>query len=151
MLRGARLVTCRCSEVSFRAMKRTASAVVLVLVALLGNAQVKTKKDGHSNQVRKEATQSPGFDLSKPPGTLFLVPYAHLDTEWRWEYPQVIREYLANTLHDNFKLIDKYPHYVFNFSGANRYEMFKEYYPDEYKKLKQYIAEGRWFPAGSSM
>ena len=28
-------------------------------------------------------------DLSKQP-TLYVVGYAHLDTEWRWEYPQVI-------------------------------------------------------------
>ena len=31
-------------------------------------------------------------DLSKQP-TLYVVGYAHLDTEWRWEYPQVIDEY----------------------------------------------------------
>ena len=55
----------------------------------------------------------------------------------------------ANTLHDNFNLFDKYPHYIFNFSGANRYGMFKEYYPADYARMKQYIAQGRWFPAGS--
>ena len=58
-------------------------------------------------------------DLSKQP-TLYVVGYAHLDTEWRWEYPQVINEYLRKTMEDNFKLLEKYPHYVFNFSGANR-------------------------------
>ena len=31
--------------------------------------------------------------------TLYVVPYAHLDTQWRWAYPQVIREFIANTLH----------------------------------------------------
>jgi alpha-mannosidase len=89
-------------------------------------------------------------DLSKQP-TLYVVGYAHLDTEWRWEYPQVINEYLRNTLHDNFKLIDKYPHYIFNFSGANRYRLMKEYYPSDFERMKQYVKEGRWFPAGSSM
>jgi alpha-mannosidase len=89
-------------------------------------------------------------DLTKQP-TLYVVGYAHLDTEWRWEYPKVINEYLRNTLQDNFKLFDKYPHYVFNFSGANRYRLMKEYYPADFEKLKQYVKEGRWFPAGSSM
>src|SRR5579864_2147824 len=28
-------------------------------------------------------------DLAKQP-TLYVVGYSHLDTEWRWEYPQVI-------------------------------------------------------------
>ena len=89
-------------------------------------------------------------DLSKK-STLYVVGYAHLDTEWRWEYPQVIHEYLPRTLQDNFRLIDKYPHYIFNFSGANRYRLMKEYYPADFEKLKQYVKKGRWFPAGSSM
>ena len=76
---------------------------------------------------------------------------AHLDTQWRWEYPRVINEYIPKTLHDNFALLDKYPNYVFNFSGANRYRMMKEYWPADYARLKQYVAAGRWFPAGSSM
>jgi alpha-mannosidase len=89
-------------------------------------------------------------DLTKEP-TLYVVGYAHLDTEWRWEYPQVINEYLRRTMEDNFKLFDKYPHYVFNFSGANRYRLMKEYYPAEFAKVQQEVAAGRWFPAGSSM
>jgi alpha-mannosidase len=89
-------------------------------------------------------------DLSKQP-TLYTVGYAHLDTEWRWEYPQVINEYLRKTMEDNFKLFDKYPHYVFNFSGANRYRLMKEYFPEDFAKLKKYVNAGRWFPAGSSM
>ncbi|MGA8438074.1 MAG: glycoside hydrolase family 38 C-terminal domain-containing protein [Candidatus Sulfotelmatobacter sp.] len=89
-------------------------------------------------------------DLTKQP-TLYAVGYAHLDTEWRWEYPQVIDEYIRKTMEDNFKLIDKYPHYIFNFSGANRYRMMKEYFPADFAKLKNYVDEGRWFPAGSSM
>ena len=89
-------------------------------------------------------------NLAKEP-TLYVVGYAHLDTEWRWEYPQVIDEYLRHTMEDNFSLFEKYPHYIFNFSGANRYRLMKEYYPADFAKLRQYVAQGRWFPAGSSM
>src|SRR5437016_4999599 len=96
----------------------------------------------------KQATDKP--DLSKEP-TLYVVGYAHLDTEWRWEYPQVINEYLRKTMDDNFQLFGKYPHYVFNFSGANRYRLLKEYYPADFAKLTQFVHSGRWFPAGSSM
>jgi len=88
--------------------------------------------------------------LSKQP-TLYVVGYAHLDTEWRWEYPQVINEYIRKTMEENFTLIDKYPHYVFNFSGANRYRFMKEYFPADFAKVKDYVKAGRWFPAGSSM
>jgi alpha-mannosidase len=89
-------------------------------------------------------------DLGKDP-TLYVVGYAHLDTQWRWEYPRVINDYIPKTMHDNFALFEKYPHYIFNFSGANRYRMMQEYWPADYARVKQYVAAGRWFPAGSSM
>ncbi len=89
-------------------------------------------------------------NLAKEP-TLYVVGYAHLDTEWRWEYPQVISEYLTKTMRNNFALFEKYPHYIFNFTGANRYRLMKEYYPSDFERLKHYVASGRWFPAGSSM
>jgi alpha-mannosidase len=89
-------------------------------------------------------------DISRDP-TLFVVPYAHLDTQWRWEMPQTISEYLLKTMRVNFDYIDKYPHYVFNWTGSNRYRLMKEYFPGDYDKLTQYVAAGRWFPAGSSV
>ena len=89
-------------------------------------------------------------NLAKQP-TLYVVAYAHLDTQWRWEYPQVISEYLTKTMRDNFALFEKYSHYIFNFTGANRYRLMKEYYPADFARLKQYVAAGRWYPAGSSM
>jgi len=89
-------------------------------------------------------------DITKVP-TLYVVPYAHLDTQWRWEFPQTISEYLLKTMRVNFDYFDKYPHYVFNWSGANRYRLMKEYYPADYARMQQYVAAGRWFPAGSSV
>src|SRR2546428_11429687 len=38
------------------------------------------------------ATAAPP-DLTKEP-TLYVVGYAHLDTQWRWEYPRTIGEFL---------------------------------------------------------
>lgn len=83
--------------------------------------------------------------------TLYVVGYAHLDTQWRWAYPQVIHEYIRNTMENNFPLLDKYPNYVFNFTGSRRYEFMKEYYPDDFARVQKYVAAGRWFPAGSSV
>lgn len=104
-----------------------------------------TKKESKST-----APTSPRPNLAKEP-ILYAVAYAHLDTEWRWEYPQVIQEYLTKTMRNNFALFEKYPHYIFNFTGANRYRLMKEYYPSDFERLRQYVAAGRWFPAGSSM
>lgn len=96
------------------------------------------------------APNPPKVDLLNDP-TLYVVAYAHLDTEWRWDYVQTIRHYIADTLDQNFPLIEKYPGYVFNFSGSRRYKFMQEYYPEKYEKLKGYVAQGRWFPCGSSV
>ena len=88
------------------------------------------------------------IDLTQP--TLFLVPYTHMDDVWRWSYPQVIRDFLRHTLDDNFAAFEKYPNYVFNWSGASRYQMMREYYPEKYEELKKWVAAGRWYPSGSS-
>ena len=89
-------------------------------------------------------------DITKTP-TLYVMPYAHLDTQWRWEFPQSISEYLWKTMHVNFNYFEKYPHYVFNWTGANRYRLMKEYFPADYARVQDYVAKGRWYPAGSSV
>src|SRR5262249_23493345 len=53
-------------------------------------------------------------DLSKDK-VLYCVGYAHLDTQWRWDYPETIGKFLKATLDDNFDRFEKHPGYVFNF------------------------------------
>ena len=81
--------------------------------------------------------------------TVYTVATSHLDTQWRWTIQTTIDEYLRETLDDNFALLDQYPDYVFNFEGAFRYQLIKEYYPKRYDRLKEYIAQGRWRVCGS--
>ncbi len=90
------------------------------------------------------------YDISKDK-VLYTIGYAHLDTQWNWDYPTVINQYIKNTMEDNFKLLQKYPDYVFNFTGSRRYNFMKEYYPESYKKVSDYIRQGRWFISGSSV
>ena len=84
-------------------------------------------------------------DITKQP-TLYVVPYAHLDTQWRWDFQQTISEYLLKTMRVNFDYIEKYPHYVFNWTGANRYRLMKEYFPDDYARVKKYVQRGALVP-----
>src|ERR1035437_7056666 len=84
------------------------------------------------------------YNISKEK-VLYTIGYAHLDTEWNWEYPTTINKYIWNTMEDNFKLFEKYPDYVFNFTGSRRYKMMKEYYPESFKKVADYINQGRWY------
>lgn len=92
----------------------------------------------------------PEYDISKEK-VLYTVGYSHLDTQWKWTYPVSIDEYLKNILVENFYLLEKYPDYVFNFTGSRRYKMMKEYYPELYKKVGEYIDKGRWYVSGSSV
>lgn len=81
---------------------------------------------------------------------LYAVAYSHLDTQWRWTHPQTIEEFIPRTVNDNLALTGACPHYVVNFSGANRYRLMKEYHPALFAKVKEAVKAGRWFPCGSS-
>lgn len=118
-------------------------------LSLCAGATISYAQTNKAGGAAGSATHSSAVELTTQP-TLFVVPYAHLDTQWRWDYPTTIKRYLPSTMRDNFALFEKYPHYVFNFSGANRYRMMQEYYPSDYAKVKQYVAAGRWFPSGSA-
>lgn len=78
------------------------------------------------------------------------VATGHLDTVWNWDFETTLRKYIPHTLRWNFALIEKYPEYVFNFEGAYRYQLMEEYYPEQFEKLKEYVAKGNWYPCGSA-
>ena len=90
------------------------------------------------------------YDITKD-RLLYTVGYAHLDTEWNWDYPTTINEHILQTMTENFYLFEKYPDYVFNFTGSRRYGMMKEYYPELFKKVQDYVKQGRWYVSGSSV
>ena len=81
---------------------------------------------------------------------VYTCATAHLDTIWNWDFEHTITNCLYNTLVGNFELFEKYKDYKFNFEGSYRYELFEEYYPEYFEKLKKYIEEGRWNVTGSA-
>lgn len=83
--------------------------------------------------------------------TIYTVSTSHLDTVWDWTFEESIQQYLKPTFVDNMRLMDKYPEYVFSFESAFHYMLLKEYYPEVNEDLKNYIDEGRWKVAGSSL
>lgn len=80
---------------------------------------------------------------------LYVIGTAHLDSQWNWTVQDTIRQYIAPTFLDNFKLFERFPHYVFNYEGAIHYMWFKEYFPEAWPALRKYVAEGRWRLSGS--
>ena len=98
----------------------------------------------------ERATAQAALDPTKDK-ILYEVATAHLDTQWNWTIQQTINNYIPNTLHSNFTLFASYPNYTFTFEGAFRYQLVKEYYPDDYATLKDYMAQGRWHVGGSAI
>jgi alpha-mannosidase len=88
---------------------------------------------------------------SRPQPVLYVTATAHLDTQWLWTIQDTIEQYVPATLRGNFALFEKFPHYVFSFEGAFRYMLAKEYYPEDYARLREYVAQGRWHVCGSSV
>jgi alpha-mannosidase len=80
---------------------------------------------------------------------LYLVATAHLDTQWRWTIRETIEEFILKTFRVNATHFENFEDYVFSFEGAFRYMLLREYFPDDYERLKGYIADGRWQVAGS--
>lgn len=80
---------------------------------------------------------------------IYTISNAHLDTSWIWTLEETIDWYIPDTIKCNFKLLDKYPEYKFNFEGSYRYELIKEYYPEQFEKIRKHTKEGRWHPCGS--
>jgi alpha-mannosidase len=82
---------------------------------------------------------------------LHVIGTAHFDTQWQWTIQKSIIDYIPSTFNGNFKLFEKYPDYKFSFEGAIKYMLMKEYYPEAWQKMKEYIAAGRWNICGSSL
>ena len=80
---------------------------------------------------------------------IYTVANAHLDTSWLWTLEQTITDFIPDTVRRNIEFIEKYPEYKFNFEGSYRYELIKEYYPEEFEKIRKYIKDGRWHPSGA--
>jgi len=121
---------------------------------LLGDASLGEPAFGGGETVAQTRARKtpPTRDLRNPDNkALYCVGYAHLDTQWRWDFVKTIDDFLRSTLDDNFERFEQCPEYVFSFTGSVRYEMVKEHYPQRYERLKQYVADSRWFVSGSSV
>ncbi|MCI8361137.1 MAG: carbohydrate-binding protein [Clostridiales bacterium] len=92
-----------------------------------------------------------GVSAVESPKTIYAVSTSHLDTVWSWPLEDTISTFIPKTLRENFNLLEKYPDYQFNFEGAYRYQLMQEYYPEEFEKVKQYVASGQWNVAGSGL
>ena len=96
--------------------------------------------------VRGALAQTTAANGGKP--ILYLVATAHNDTQWNWTVQDTIREWIPNTFRPNWELMRKYPDYKFNYEATIHYGWFKEYHPEDWKELQDWVAKGRWKLSG---
>ncbi|BCM93634.1 mannosylglycerate hydrolase [Abditibacteriota bacterium] len=112
-----------------------------VLVSAGGATLLKT---GVRGVLAQTTTAAEG---SKP--ILYLVATAHNDTQWNWTVQDTLREWIPNTFRPNWELMRKYPDYKFNYEATIHYGWFKEYHPEDWKELQDWVAKGRWKLSGA--
>ena len=69
----------------------------------------------------------------------YLVSNAHLDSQWNWDVQTTISQYIPKTLFRNLTQIGKYPDYVFNCEAGIKYAWMKEYYPEDFERLREAV------------
>lgn len=119
----------------------------------VGAVEFATTEEGKQIAVFAVTSTTSPAPAKMPDRKLFYLSDSHLDTQWNWTVRQTIEEYMKNTLTQNFDRFDDAasPNFQFNFEGAVKYMWAKEYYPDLYARLKQYVKNGKWHLAGASV
>ncbi len=75
------------------------------------------------------------------------IGHTHIDVAWLWTVDQV-RQKSCRSFATVLKLMEEFPDYHFMSSQPQLYKFVKERHPEEYERIKQRVAEGRWEPEG---
>ena len=79
---------------------------------------------------------------------VFLVGYSHIDSEWLWDLEETI-EVCKETFENVVNLMEKYGEITFTQGPSLYYELIEKRYPKLYKKIADYMNEGRWLAAAA--
>ena len=84
-----------------------------------------------------------------PVHTIHIVPQSHIDIVWLWRYdPETIHRCCKITYTQALDNMDRYPEFTFSQSQVPLFEPVENIYPDIYRRIKEYIRQGRWEIAG---
>jgi alpha-mannosidase len=90
-----------------------------------------------------------GFETSYGVGALTVMGQSHIDTAWLWPLRETERK-CGRTFSTVLSLLDRYPDFIFTCSQPVQYEWMKKNYPEQYRRIKKYVKEGRWEPCGGA-
>jgi len=76
-----------------------------------------------------------------------VVGHAHIDMNWLWTWNETLK-----TGHDTFRqtvaFMDEFPDFTFIQSQAALHKAIEGREPELFERIKKYVREGRWEPAG---
>jgi alpha-mannosidase len=72
-----------------------------------------------------------------------MVGNAHIDPVWLWPLAEGRTEVLS-TYRTALMLLDEFPDYVFTSGGAVTYEWVRQDDPALFRRIQEFVAEGRW-------
>lgn len=75
--------------------------------------------------------------------SIYCVGHTHIDIAWLWTLA-VTKEKAVRSFSTVLELMDRYPEYKFMSSQPQLYKYVKKYAPDNYKRIKERVKEGRW-------
>ncbi|MCC6580176.1 MAG: glycoside hydrolase family 38 [Phycisphaeraceae bacterium] len=82
--------------------------------------------------------------------TIHLIPNAHLDPVWLWDWRDGLNEGLA-TCRTILNLMDEFPDLTFIRGEATIYEHVERHDPDTFARIRKMVDAGRWDVVGGSM
>ena len=88
------------------------------------------------------------FETSCGLGSLTVMGQTHIDTAWLWPLRETMRK-CGRSFSTVLNLLDQYPDFRFICSQPIHYAWMKEHYPEQYRRIKKYVKEGRWEPFGA--
>ncbi|MBQ7256563.1 MAG: alpha-mannosidase [Abditibacteriota bacterium] len=74
---------------------------------------------------------------------------SHIDVLWLWPLKETQRK-VGRTYNTLVTLMEEYPDYIFNFSQVPLFKYLEKNYLETFKKVKEYIKEGRVEPIGGT-
>lgn len=77
------------------------------------------------------------------PWKIFLVSYAHIDSEWLWKVDETVN-ICKLTFENTLKLMEKYNFLTFAHGPVFYYELMESHYPNIFRKIKEMVDRKQW-------
>jgi alpha-mannosidase len=78
---------------------------------------------------------------------VYYIGHSHIDMNWLWTWPETI-DTCHRTWNSAMNLMDQFPDFKYVQSQPAAYVPIENLYPDEFKRMQQMSAEGRWDVVG---